>query len=111
MRPHARARGARRHAGPAPRAFDPALSGGGVLSMAAATEPRYTLEIEAPANGRVGKATVVARDGDGKTVHTDRANLTDASEREKLVKRMAAKLDVDEGELLKQLERVWNETL
>jgi hypothetical protein len=79
--------------------------------MVATQKPRFTLEIEAPANGRVGKATVVARDGDGKTVDSDRATLTDASERAKLVKRMAAKLGVDEGELLLQLELAWNETL
>jgi hypothetical protein len=79
--------------------------------MVATCKPRFTLEIDAPANGKVGKATVVARDSDGKTADTDRANLTEATERGKLVKRMAAKLGVDEGDLLKQLESVWNETL
>jgi hypothetical protein len=39
--------------------------------MAKASRPRFTLEISAPANGRVGKATVVARDEGGKTIHSD----------------------------------------
>jgi hypothetical protein len=72
--------------------------------MVTTRKPRFTLEIEAPANGKVGKATVLARDGDGKTVHTDRANLTDEAERCKLARRMAAKLGVDDKDLLKQLE-------
>jgi hypothetical protein len=79
--------------------------------MVATHEPRFALEIEAPANGKVGKATVVSLDRDGKTVHTDRANLADAGERLKMVKRMAAKLDIDEATLLKQLEDAWNATL
>jgi hypothetical protein len=79
--------------------------------MAATRKPRFTLEIEAPANGRAGKATVVARDGDGKTVHSDQAKLTDARERAKLARRMAAKIGVDEDGLLKQLEDAWNDTL
>jgi hypothetical protein len=53
----------------------------------------------------------VARDSTGKTVDTDRANLTDAAERRKLAKRMAAKLGVDEDGLLKQLEDAWHATL
>jgi hypothetical protein len=79
--------------------------------MAATTDFTYTLEIEAPANGRVGKATVLAIDGNGKTVHSDRADLTDAAERRKLAKRMAEKLNVDAESLLGQLEKAWNETL
>jgi hypothetical protein len=77
----------------------------------AATRPRYTLEIEAPANGRVGRATVRVLDEEGKTVHTDRGDLMTATERRKLAKRMAEQLGIDEAELLKQLEAVWNQTL
>src|SRR5262249_41483792 len=72
--------------------------------------PRFALEIEAPANGQVRKATILALDKDGKTVHSDRANLADDAERCKLVKRMAAKLGVNEKGLGKQLEKEWNET-
>src|SRR5262249_21160039 len=95
----------------ASRTFNPAWSGGGVLSMVATRKPRFTLDIEAPTNGKVGKATVVARDADGKTVHTDRANLADDTERRRLVKRMAAKLDVKEDTLLRLVEDKWNELL
>jgi hypothetical protein len=76
-----------------------------------AQKPKFTLDIEAPANGRVGKATVVARRPDGTTAHTDRANLTDATERDKLVKRMAKALGVDSRALLAQLEESWNRVL
>jgi hypothetical protein len=79
--------------------------------MVATRKARFTLDIEAPANGKVGKATVFVRDSGGKTVHTDRANLTDAAERDKLVKRMAAKLGVGEDSLREQLEERWNATL
>jgi hypothetical protein len=74
-------------------------------------KPRYTLDIEAPANGRVGKATVLVRDGKGNTVYSDRANLTEAADRQRLVKRIAKKLGAAEADLLKQLEEVWNKTL
>jgi hypothetical protein len=73
--------------------------------------PRFTLEIEAPANGRVGKATVHAIDADGRTRHTDKADLTDANEREKLAKRLAEKLGADKAKVLADLEAAWNERM
>jgi hypothetical protein len=79
--------------------------------MAATKTPRYTVEIEAPANGRVGKATVLARDAGGKTAHSDRANLSDAAERLKLAKRMAKKVGADPDGLLGQIEAAWHDAL
>jgi hypothetical protein len=80
--------------------------------MAATRKPkRYTLDIESPGNGRVGKATVLVRDPEGKTVGSDRANLSDATERRKLVRRLAAALGVDADALLKKLVTAWNKVL
>jgi hypothetical protein len=80
--------------------------------VVATKKARFTLEIEAPANGRVGKATVLALDQDGKkVVASDSANLNSATERRKLVKRMAEKLGISEEKLGKELDAAWNETL
>jgi hypothetical protein len=52
----------------------------------------YRLEVTAPVNGRVHKADIKAFDTEGKLAYTDRANLTEAAERRKAAKRMAATL-------------------
>jgi hypothetical protein len=79
--------------------------------MTTTPRPRYVLEIEASANGRVGKATITALDRDRKVLDTDRADLLAASERHKAAKRMAARLKVDPEQFLRQLEDAWNQTL
>jgi hypothetical protein len=79
--------------------------------MVATRKPKYTLEIEAPANGRVGKATVHVLDEGGKVLDTDRADLCDAKERGKLAQRMAVRLGVEAKKLLRAIETEWNETL
>jgi hypothetical protein len=73
--------------------------------------PRFTYQIEAPANGRVGKSTVLVLDAAGKVVHSDRANMADDGERRRLAKRVAAKLGLKPDEVLEDLERLWNDTL
>ena len=73
--------------------------------------PRFTLEIQTPANGKLGKTTVTARDAEGKVRFTDAANLTAAAEREKLVRRLAQRLGADAETVRTDLERVWNETV
>jgi hypothetical protein len=78
---------------------------------AKAEGPRYRLEIEAPVNGRVHKATVTARDAEGRICYTDRADLTDARERKKLAARMAAALGADEEALASDLEKAWHENV
>jgi hypothetical protein len=75
------------------------------------SKPRYRLEVEAPANGRVGKGTVTVLDAGGKVKLTDRADLQSAREREKLVGRLAAKLDADPKALGADLDTAWHETL
>jgi hypothetical protein len=79
--------------------------------MVAKQAPPYTLKIEAPANARVGKSTVRVVDRAGKTVYTDRANLSDAAERRKLANRAAEKLKRDPDKLLEALEQKWHETI
>jgi hypothetical protein len=77
--------------------------------MRAARQPRYELNIEAPANGKVHKATITVVDKATKQVcYTDQANLLDARERKSLVKRMAQTLKTDPEALAKHLEESWN---
>jgi hypothetical protein len=73
--------------------------------------PRYTLDIQAPANGRIRKATITALNQAGKVETTDRADLLDAGEREKVAGRIAKKLRVERNELKAALETAWNEKL
>src|SRR5262249_18556189 len=56
---------------------------------------RYALDIQALVNGRIGRATVLALDMDGRTLDTDKADLVDARERQKLATRMAGRLNCD----------------
>jgi hypothetical protein len=77
----------------------------------AATKQKYRLEIEAPANGKVGKAVITALDHEGKVAATDKADLQAGNEREKVVKRLAKRLRVKPGPLQQRLETVWHERL
>jgi hypothetical protein len=71
----------------------------------------FTLEIEAPANGKVGKAVVTALDTDRKVITTDTANLTSATERKGLAKRLAGKLARGADEVQAKVEAVWNDAV
>jgi hypothetical protein len=73
--------------------------------------PKFTVEIEAPANGRVRKATVTVLDAEGKTATTDRADLLDSEERRRLAERLAKKLKTAPDKLQALVEQSWNETL
>jgi hypothetical protein len=78
----------------------------------APTEKTYRLDVSAPGNGRVGKATIVALDEENVVCHTDRANLMDAAERRRVVRRMAKALQVKDAEGLQaDLDRVWHDAL
>jgi hypothetical protein len=69
------------------------------------------LRIEASANGRIGKASVVVLDAEGRTVACDRGDLNDARELQKLAGRLAGKLDVDSNRLGRKLEAEWHRVL
>jgi hypothetical protein len=74
--------------------------------------PRYTIDVTAGANGRVGKATIRVRNKEDRTtVFTDQANLTDARESQKAGERAADKLDLDPEKICKELVAKWNRTL
>ncbi len=71
----------------------------------------YKLSIQAPANGKVGKSTVIITDTEsGKTVHTDRGDLASANERDKLANRMASELGLKPEALGKRVKAAWNKT-
>jgi hypothetical protein len=68
-----------------------------------AKQPRYTVEIEAEANGRLQKSTVVARGADGKTLARDRANLSSDKECRGLVKNLARQLGEKDTKSLQEI--------
>jgi hypothetical protein len=59
---------------------------------AKAKQDKYTLEIEAPANGRVHKATVTVRDREGNTRAQDTGDLASAAERRRVARELARQL-------------------
>jgi hypothetical protein len=75
--------------------------------MASKCRP-YRLEIEAPANGRVHRATIRVLDTAGHLILTDKADLSSLEEIRKVAKRLAKRLDVEPEELEAQLTATWN---
>jgi hypothetical protein len=71
----------------------------------------YTLLIDIPANGRVGKSTVSALDSDNKTTAVDKGDLSDARELAKLSERMATKLKLDPEAFKQKLEKGFNKAV
>jgi hypothetical protein len=73
----------------------------------------FTLEIEAPANGQVGKSRIAALDKDRKTLTTDKADLTPACERDKSAARLAKRLKafgtITPAKVAQKLEEAWND--
>jgi hypothetical protein len=75
--------------------------------MTAAACP-FMLDIEAPANGRIGKSAIYVRDHDGRILHTDAANLMAAEERHRAAKRIAKALAVEVDTVSSMLDEAWN---
>lgn len=74
----------------------------------AKTTPIYRLEVNAPVNGPVHKADIRAFDAEGKLAYTDRANLTEATERHKAAQRMARALKPrNAAKVESDLEQAW----
>jgi hypothetical protein len=71
--------------------------------------PQLAIEIEAPSNGRVGKATVSVIGPGNKTLDTDKADLNCAAERQKVARRLAGRVGIGADALLKTLEDKWHE--
>jgi hypothetical protein len=71
--------------------------------------PKYHYEVKADANGHVKQAEIIVRRGDkdGDVETTDRADLMSMPERDKLCKRLAARLGVDAAAIGKAVEAGW----
>jgi hypothetical protein len=67
----------------------------------------FTINIEAPANGRIGTATVVVTDDDGSVRHTDKANLTADKERRRVAKAIADALGQEPAHIRNELDAAW----
>lgn len=72
------------------------------------TPPRYTLEIEASVNGKVGKATITARDANGTLRYTDQANLMSQPTRLAVARRIATALNADAHAIGAMIESKWS---
>lgn len=75
----------------------------------ASTLPGFDFEIRVPANGKLGKSTIVVSDSNGKIIYTDKADLTSATERRKAASRIGANLQLDLGGVSERLEERWND--
>ena len=85
---------------------------GGRLMAAAAKKSKYTLEIEAPANGRIRRSTVTVRDKNGATRASDTADLSSATERRRVGRELAKQLgEEDSAKWREALEERWAELL
>lgn len=79
---------------------------------ATAKKPKYTLDIEAPANGRIRKATIIVRDAEGKTRASDQGTLSSAEERRRVSRELARQLGDEDSDKWHQLiEDKWSELL
>ena len=72
---------------------------------------RYRINIEAPANGKVGQSTVTVLDEDGRTVGSDKDDLFSAPKRAKLVSRLAPVVGESADRLGRLVETAWNGVL
>src|ERR1700722_8742261 len=72
---------------------------------------KFTIEIEAPANGKVGKSTLHVVNAAGHVIDTDRADLLMAKEREKAAQRIASRLGRDAKKVLEAIDAKWNELI
>jgi hypothetical protein len=70
---------------------------------------KYHYEVKAPANGHIKAAEIIVRRGkkDGEVETTDSSNLMSMPERDKLCKRLTARLGVDATAIGKAVEAGW----
>jgi hypothetical protein len=78
--------------------------------MATQQKPKYTISIDAPANGRLRQSTVMILEGEN-VVANDKGDLSSNSERRKVAKNLAEQTGRDEKKILKALEKKWYEML
>src|SRR5262249_20350832 len=71
----------------------------------------FKIDFQVPVNGRLHRAAVQVFDSEGKVRFSDKGDLMDAKEREKLAKRIASKLKEDPEAVARKMEKGWNEIL
>jgi hypothetical protein len=71
--------------------------------------PEFTLELEAPANGRLGKSKIIALDKERKTLCTDEADLMSAAGRNKAAAQLAKRLKVGVAKVATKIDELWND--
>src|SRR5262245_18559043 len=64
----------------------------------------FQIDFAVPTNGRLHKASVQVLDGEGRVLFSDKADMMDAKEREKLANRVAVKLKVKPAEVMEKVE-------
>jgi hypothetical protein len=72
--------------------------------MPTTTRTKYDLLITATVNGQVGMADFRFQTGQGETAHEDKGDVFSAADRERVVKKAAAKLKIPEARLRKQVD-------
>jgi hypothetical protein len=80
-------------------------------AQARASRKKYTIELTTSANGKLGPTTVLVRDRQGAVCFTDSANLVGAVERDKMARRIAAKLKLGPEKVAEELEDKWNQNV
>src|SRR5262249_17077646 len=93
-----------------PRPLHSPMPGGGVVMTAKAKKPekKFMLKVEAPANGKVGRATVRVLDEAGGVLGIDKGDLCSVRERDRLAARLAKESGVNAKKLLAALVEQWN---
>jgi hypothetical protein len=80
--------------------------------MAAKQAAKFTVDIEAPVNGRIRRSTVTVRDADGKNRASDTADLSADKERRRVARSLARQLgDEDADKWQKLIEERWQHLL
>ena len=72
--------------------------------------PYKAIDIETPANGRLGQTVVYVLGEEGQVLFTDKGDLTSAAERRRMGKRIAQRFAADEQKVAVDLERAWNDS-
>jgi hypothetical protein len=80
--------------------------------MATKQGAKYTVDIEAPVNGRIRRSTVTVRDADGKNRASDAADLSADKERRRVARSLARQLgEKDTDKWQKLIEEKWQHLL
>jgi hypothetical protein len=73
--------------------------------------PRYSFEVDLPANGRFRKATINVRNQNREIITTDKADMVSMEERRKLARRLAERLHIKADLVNGKVESAWEAAL